>query len=500
MTHQAYVPAGSPAAPPPGRRAQRIVLGAVAAVLLVGAFLWLFWPGIQWRIWIRGAEKEEYYKYLLAEQDPALVDLVADGVRNEDLGPRTRLALARILSKKSRGSVLDGLLRDGDLSTRTIVLQAVRSEEYFVTHFVDDPSFRIPETVLEWLARKGDATRVDAIELALRPALRKPEALPLIRGMLVEAGPAAAGTRGMAAGAVAALEDCVSAPVVLEMARSDPEPVTRLRAVQAAAQLFDARGSPCAQGLTEDAVRGVVVKALRQQGADAGNRALRMGALLLIAKHPQWLGAEADAVRGVLANPDAAGPERRTAMGALVASADRETLAGFTRWFHDPSADLRSEAVHMAAAPAGVEGKNLESCLVGIVRDERESDAAFATALQKVRALAGSWTAVGFPAKYAKPTADARDLNAFIGNLFRAGEAEGATRESVSGSMFRWLAGKRGLSSEETAAAVEARAAFWAKARAGDAAAARAVLDALAGKTADAELWTYERGWLLARS
>ncbi len=499
MTHPAAVPAESPAAPPPGRRAKRIVLGASAAALLVGLFLWLVWPGIQWRIWIRGAEKEEYQKYLLAEQDPALVDLLADGVGNGDLGPRTRVALAQILSKKSRGGVLDKLLREGDLTTRTTVLQAVRHEAYFGTHFVEDPSFRIPQTILEWLARDGDATRVDAVALALLPSLKSREALPSIRRMLGEAGPAAAGTRGMAAGAVAAFEDCESVPTLLAMARSEPDPVTRLRALQALVQLLDARGSPCAAQLNEEAVRDVVAKALRQEGQDSFNRALRMGALLKLKDHPRWLAAEAAAVRALLADDRVADPERRTAMDALVAAGDPETVAGFARWFHAPSPELRSEAVNLAAN-SGVGGRSLASCLIGIVRDERASDAAFGRALQEVRALTGSWAAVGFPAKHVGPKADAAALNAFIGNLFRAGEADGVTRESVAETLFRWLAGKRGLSPEETDAAVAARAAFWAKARAGDAAGARAALDALAGKASDAELWTYERGWLLARS
>ena len=89
------------------------------------------------------------------------------------------------------------------------------------------------------------------------------------------------------------------------------------------------------------------------------------------------------------------------------------------------------------------------------------------------------------------------EIAGVVHTLLETGSFEGVTRAQIAESLFRWLAEDAKLNPVEVDAAVRARTDFWEKAKSGDAAGARAIYDASVAPKVD--LWTYERGWLVAR-
>src|SRR5262245_47634525 len=78
-------------------RLGRFVVGRVGA----GGAGWMVLKP-QWRTWAHGADKTEYYKKLVTEQDPALIDVIVDVMHDDDQSDGVRLTLADILLKKNR--------------------------------------------------------------------------------------------------------------------------------------------------------------------------------------------------------------------------------------------------------------------------------------------------------------------------------------------------------------------------------------------------------------
>lgn len=138
-----------------------------------------------------------------------------------------------------------------------------------------------------------------------------------------------------------------------------------------------------------------------------------------------------------------------------------------------------------------------EACLVGYLRDEpipSGHEFTLRAAYGMVRRKAGAW--VGLPGSLREGKADIASMDAPLKALFGKGVVEGVTRAQVAAELWRWLAERRGVPAAEVPAAEQARDAFWAKAKAGDVAGAKALLEPLRAKVP--ELWTYEHGWLLS--
>jgi hypothetical protein len=488
-------------APSGGARRRKIVIGLVLAALGLGVALWVFWPSIAWSIWIRGADKKEYQGYLIAEQDPDLVPKIAAGVRDDSLAPSTRVALVRILHTKSRYQVIDDLLQNGDLSTRTVVLQAEMRQDYFEKTLVVDPRFRVKETLVEWLRRPRDGTRVDAVALSERPALQSPETRDALRAIVAkpyEEGPSAGRVRSAAARQLGALLDCESAPALVAMAREDPEPPARMAGLQTVAALAMKEGG-CQDRVPLTEVKTLVFEAIAAPGREEDVRPLQMAALQILDAKPEWAKEAAERIRAILAS-DGYGGKRRIALEVLVKIEDAKTIEEFPKYFHDPDDHVRSSAVQLAFGGKANRGTlSYEGCLIGIVRDERKNGAAFQRAVEKLRMIAPSWSAIGFPPEYDAMGPNVTVVQSVLRGLLASDAAEGATRDGVVSAMWHVLATREKLTADQEKTMRAARDAFWQQARGGNAKGAKAVLDALGSDVSNPVLWTYERGWLLSR-
>ncbi len=106
----------------------------------------------------------------------------------------------------------------------------------------------------------------------------------------------------------------------------------------------------------------------------------------------------------------------------------------------------------------------------------------------------GPWSV---PERLRKERGNVAILSKPLDALFKTGSFEGVTRASLSEAVWRWLARRRGVPLEDLDKAWQARRDFWAKARTGDAAGAKAVL--APRLPAEADLWAYESGWLASK-
>ena len=495
----------APDAPPPAPRGRRpIVVGTLVVVLVaVGAGIWL-WPGTQWGFWIRGAEKREFFDNLVNERDERIVDKIAAAMRDESLGAGLRTVLASILIRRDRLPLVERALKDGDLSTRTIALTALNRDHYF-PRYLDDLQYRVRETLLDWVHRDGDDTRASALAMLTYPAAKSPEILPVVRALLTSApdsdGRPSADVplRSAAISTLVAYQDCGSVPTLAALVKGDPDPQVRMHALQGLAQFHDQEKSPCAGIVTDASLGDLAVEALSYPGDSGTERGFRMAALLLLAAHPALAKGNLDAIRARL-GATVNHIERRTALTALLASKDERVVQEFPRWFHDDAANVRSEAATTATwKSAPYDDPRFRSCLVGYLRDETAPDTfenTFLNVLAHLHAVAGSW--VGLPPNHATGKgASPEALRPFFRDLYFKGQAEGVTRESVADAWFRWLAEQSGRDLAGVTAAVRVRDAFWAKARAGDVAGAKAALADPDGPATSKDLFTYEQGWLL---
>jgi hypothetical protein len=502
----------SPATAAPRRSSKGPIVASVAAVVLLVVAWVLFWEGIQWGMWINGANRPEYFDKLVAERDDELNRKMARAMRDADRGFDTRVALGFALVKKDRIHLVENALQDADLRVRTVALKVLRGDppRRIANHFAlyaDDPAYRVRETLVEWVQRGTDDTRAHALAMLNEPLVRSPEIVPAVRGILSGA-PGAGGAPGpgrdlrvAAIGSAVVYQDCESVTTLLALAKGDPEPQVKLRAMQGLEQLSSGEKPPCAATLTEAMVQEAVDAALAHPGDDPENRAPRMGALIVLAKHPEWAKARIPAIRARLA-PSVPDVERRSALSALLASKDQAVVDEFPRWFHDPMPIVRGEAATIATwTGKPFDDRRFHSCLVGFVRDETAAnlgDRAWVQAITRLRELAKEW--VGFPpARRTGSGALDETLRPFLKALYVEGRAEGVTREQVADAWFRWLAADQGLSEAGVVEAATLRDAFWAKARAGDVEGARGVLAGPAGPAKSPDLFTYEQGWLLAK-
>ena len=497
----------------PATSGRRKVIFAVLALVVGGAALialnfktWILWPH-----WVNGADKREYSERITAEQDPAIVPFLVAGFRDGDKADATRVTLGNLLvGKKNRAAEVEAALRDPSLDVRRLALMVLAPRDYFSSQYLEDPAYGVEKTLLEWLKDSKAKSRSAGIEIVPRvwgPTNVTPEVIRVLVDLLnTPSGGGddteAARLRWNAAMKLQAYKDCASAASILAAAKFEPNAYARMVEMQQVVQLFDSTEGKCAKEIPEGEIEALVVSCFEHAGTTSEDRAQRMAAMQAFERHPAWARTSVEAMRRLLAadSTPANEVERRTVLDALVGVKDPPTLAGFARHFHDVYAGVRSSAVQSVIySKGGLDAQNFESCLVGFLRREPATASnqsyALRSALQKLRMFAPEW--LGFPAR-ARPLGPSPsvEIDEVMKKIFADKEIGGITRATVSDAWWDWLAKKNGLDTDEAVAAGKrVRDAFWQKADAGDAAAAKAVLDAAPAK--DSPLWGYERGWLL---
>jgi hypothetical protein len=293
-----------------------------------------------------------------------------------------------------------------------------------------------------------------------------------------------------AAGAAEKFAQCDSMPRILELARTHPDSLVRLRCMQIAERSMYRVNPPpaCPDAVPAAGVEAVVTAALSDE-----ERSVRMGALLILARHQEWSAKLEEPLQALLDNKERTPSERRHALEVLATLGRPAFVERFPMYFHAEGFEIRSSA---ARAIGALESAPLTGCLVGIVDRENEQEQLWRDAMDGLRQAAGTW--VGLPADLVKLSLkDQAEFRKVLHTLFVRGEIEGATRQGVVEAWFRWWCGQLKLDEATTEKAVAARAAFWAAAEKGDVAGADAALNAVG--TDRPGLFTYERGWLLSR-
>lgn len=485
------------------RRVVAIVGGAAVALLL--AFLFLRKP-FTWSMWIRDLTSDrEARKNLRAETDPALIGKLESALSDTEYARDIRLNVGALLIEKENRAIVEKALTAASLDTRTIAIEVLARESFFRKQYFDDPVYRVPETLLEWMKDGARSDRVAAISIlpVIYPYGEKPpaEVMAVVRAMASPSAPPS--IRYNASASLAGYLDCESAGRILEMAGTEEDPEAKLRLMQIVVQQFwDAGNEECRGRMNEDAVRAVVVRALRHPGEGDMNRAVRIGALGLLARHPDWAKASVDVVRAILES-NAHEVERRQALETLVAAADPKTVGRIPAWFHDGSAGVRSSAssavgLDKGNGKFGLSQHALNALLAGYFSAETEIkgyEAPMRLAYAGIRQKAGVW--VGLPEPFRTKGGAMNEVAEAVHKLLLTGSFEGTTRAQVADALFRWLAEQEKLPPADVEAAVKARGEFWKKALAGDAAGAKAVYGAAVGTSPD--LWIYEKGWLMAK-
>jgi len=480
-----------------------VLLALVAAVVL--GLGWWFWkPVVLWSIWVNGADRTEYYDKLKQEQDPAVLRKLEAGMRDADKGDGVRLACANLLMAKNRLALVEAALRDPRLDVRAVAMAALGNQRHFKTEYVDNPTYDVAKTLLAWIADPKSPSRARGIEMLTRvfppdqaPA---PEILVALRSALAPSDSSgAAAARTAAAAKLASYKDCASGPALIALSASEPDPYIRWLILHSTVQLFEGAGKTCPEQVPEPPLRKAVLDALAHTGEGDHPRALRMGAMGVLARHPEWSADAIDRIRGILGDVRVNGVERRTAIETLVALKDAPTLDRFERWVHDPAGGVRATAVStIYQGLGGLDRNRMLACVVGYLRDEPAGayQLTFDRAFEHVREKAGEW--VGLPGAW-RSRGSLEDVQKGLKRLQEEGALDGTPRKDVGDALFRWLAGRvNGLTVAEVEAAQKTRAEFWAKAHAGDVAGARAVYDA--SMKTPANLWTYELGWIESRT
>jgi hypothetical protein len=491
-----------------GSSRKALTLAAAAVVILGGMAFFLSWYHPIWRMWIHGATKKEYRDKLVGEQEPEIVPLIDQGMRDADLSDATRLTLAQILLDKNRLAYVEKALKDPRLDVRLVALRVLWRQGFFIKSYLSNDEYGVNQIILAWLRDRTSRTRGEAASITYKlypnsgpkSAPPPPEVLEAVRALIgPPPGEADEGdARAAAAATLVGWNDCASAPTLLSRAASEHDFYARFHILQSITQMYDA--SPCRDSVPEAQLLAAVDGALAWPGEDGNNRAVRMTALSILRQHPDWAKPRIEAIRARLRSLEAAEPERRYALDALVASKDATTLDTFPRWFHDESEGLRAFAAEAVQAPKGpLSPEESDSCLVGFLRTEPFSSGhnrVLEGAYAAIHAHAGRW--VGLPTKLVETTSGTAEMFGVLKTLFEKGEAVGVTRDSGSDALWRWLAERNGLAGADVDKASASRDAFWERAKSGDVAAAKAILDPLLVTTP--KLWTYERGWLLAHA
>lgn len=481
---------------------KRYALIAIPVFAAVAVFALVFWPKIQLGLWINGLHSDapEIRRQMrenikqAAKDDPAVLDQLAEAVADGDRGFNVRQAVVGLLLELNRDQVVLKTYERGDLGTRAVILARLQREREFSDYWADDPALKVRETVRAWLAREGDFDRGHAIQIAMQ--LNMSDSIELIRPMLVRSTDStvhAEKKRNILIAAAAAVErfgDCGSLGVVADLAEKDPDFLVRMRSLQSLQRAVTAEKSPCADEFDKERLTSLVRSAL-----DDETKEVRMAGLLILEKHPEWATGLTARLREILdgnVQEGMRGTERRHALNVLIRLREPAFVSALPKYFFDPNPSVRSSCAAKSLL-FHVEGPRLESCLIGLVRNEGESDAVFRAAFEALRHAAGKW--YGLPRKVELNARDNKPaFYADLGTLFSSGEIEGATRDTMTKAWFEWLCRDLGVGDDRIASFHAAREGFWKAADNGDAAGARAALMTL--KSAPAGVFTYEQTWL----
>lgn len=477
---------------------KRYMLIGAPLVLIAAVLAVIFWPEIKVRGWINRLSKPEVraeqIEALESYEDRELVNrLLLEAVTDDDREFGARRTCATLLIKRQRLSKLERYLRTGTLDTRGVILRALSGQRFFRSTYVEDPAFRVHETVREWLGREGDLTRSHAIQLAIEIGMD--DVMPLIRPIL--SAPPAPNVHPRvqreliqaAVGAVEKFADCESVPQVAQMAAEHRDAYVRLRCLQIVDRTAIRKPphAACPEALPEERKKAVVLRALEDE-----DKAVRMKAMLILGRRTDWAADVADRLQSIL-DSGAAPEERRQALEALGSLAQPAFLERFPRYFHDPSPAVRSSASRVAGATDDIP---LFGCFIGLLEDETESDLLFETTVFAMRKAAGKW--IGLPEDLVrKAAADRSGFKKDLNTLFRSGALDTVTRSGWAEAWFLWWCDQLELTPEQTQQASAARKAFRAAKEARDVEAARKALDGLGFDVPG--LFTYERAWLQVR-
>jgi hypothetical protein len=489
----------------------KLVVGGVLAVLVV-VFVVANWKSWEYQHWANAADQPEFEKKILTKgADPVLDARLLDNVKDDAKATRVRLACAKLLIEHNHLRDVEDLLLKGNPRAQRIALWALASRPWFHKQYLADPSFPVVPVLVSWVTDTSatGADRATALSNVVPQVWQytprggkttvPPEVLKSVKDLLVSPGGderEGASVRMAAAGVVTGYRWCEGVPALVDAARSETDAQGRMWLMQRVVGVHDAEWEECKGAVTEDAALEVVDKALRHPGGGSINWGVRMAALSALARHPAWAAKRADEIRRIVES-DASPEERSSALPALVASGDVAARGDVARWVHDRAPSVRSQAVQaVAGGKKELEPADHLSLLVGYFLEEpAPTPLALREVAQRLRGLAGSW--IGFPEAGATgPGAATGDMTPVLLDLAAGKTVGGKTRADIGAAWWNWLASKHGVDAASLKAAFAARDAFWAKAKAGDLAGARAVLDGAPAK--DSPLWEYERGRLAA--
>ena len=474
---------------------KRYVLIGGILVVVVAVVFFVIWPDLRITLAINGLnstnpkERQGKIRELQEHEDVERVSAhLLDAVLDEDRTFEVRRTCANILLKRNRLPDFERVLKTGSLGARGVALSALKHESYFQDTYVDDPAYKVRETVLEWLRRDGDTSRSEAIQLAKQ--LNMEEAVPLIRPLIRR--PEAQNVHELsarrvmlaAASALQLFQDCDAMPELAGMAIADPDPQVRLRYMQIVHRAVFQQGQ-CPDVVSEGDMRGIVDAALASD-----DKSLRMGAMLILREHKSWAVPQAVRMQEILES-DRTSPERRLALEVLASIGDPDFMAGFSRYFHDPEPPIRSSALN---STLNRKDPRFEGCWIGLVENEADNQSVFLEAVQRLKKAARKW--IGLSAeKKAEASMRPKQWRADLMKAFGGGELDGMTRAAWAEKWFAWWCDELALTPEQTQKALDIRKRFWAAARRGDAQGAAKVLDERGVKVPG--LFSYEEGWLL---
>jgi HEAT repeat protein len=496
-------------APTPSHPWKRYAVIGLIVLAIAALVVWLFWPSIQEWMWFGQLHSDdpnvrrEARASLAASDREGLDERLRDKLMDDDVAFGVRKQIGKILLRRGRLPLVEQALRADALDARMTGLAVLfdhrhtlpeGGDVWFKREYVEKPAYRVKETLLAWLGREGDLSRIDAISIV--GEIRIEEAVPLLRQLV---RPTGTGTlsqreRGLVTAAARTLQafgDCEVMPVLAEVATSSTDERVRLRMTQVLHQAVRGPRAPCADAVPVETVKSLVVAGLD------GPPVLRQAVLGILGNEREWLVEVRERVRGILDGAEGDNPYvRRAALGALASLQDESFLRLLPRYFHSDERNVRSAAVSASRglSEAKVDELHLASCWVGLVYDERENDVAFDAALGGLSQLAGKW--IGVPESVTADPKTRRELMMrFRKEIFAEGESAGLSRKYWAEAWFKWWAGERGLTDEgEIVKAVAARDAFHEAAQDGrveDAAAA------IAPWTESAPgLFLYEQAWL----
>ena len=488
-----------------------VAVGAGVVVLLVVGLL-VFWPDIDLSMTINQLHSDDpavrkAARAKLTESERPDLDAQLEEVLNDpDKAFNVRTQIGSVLIQRGRMPAVERAMASEDLQSRMVALAVLDAHQHLIPEAGDvwfkrdvaeNPDYRVTETLLAWLAREGDLSRLQGVQIATELGLQ--EAIPLLRKLATPPrdGTLSRNERGLisvAANALVRFEDCESMPGLLETAKTSADERVRLRLTQVVYQAVSGGQGVCKDAVPEEAVKEMVVRGLD------GAAEVKQGSLLILSQRPEWARDVADRLLAILDGAEGDNVYvRRGALGALTAVGDEAFGRRLPRYFHADDFNIRSQAVSGSRAYALKPGFEdfFEGCWLGVLRDETESNLAFDSALGGLRDRAG--TIVGVPdAVMADPQGRSERMVAFRKELYEEGESYGLDRVTWVDTWFDWWAKQLGLESQaERDAALAARRAFWDAARAGDVAGARQALASV--PSGDGPLFTYEQGWLEAR-